>query len=508
MTASPGTLLPIAFQAIDAAVDLMRQRPVTVTEKSDRDLVSDVDLAIERAIRSYLEQATPTIGFLGEEEGQTGDGASGWLWTLDPIDGTSNYAHGIPLCAISLALLDEGRPVLAVIDAPFLGERYHAVEGQGAFSGTRRLAASSTSRLHDAIIAIGDYATGDGADRKNELRLAATVQLTSRVHRIRMIGTAALDLAWLAEGRLDASITFANNTWDSAAGVLLAREAGAHVTDANGTPHTINSDATIATAPALTGQLLALLQSADLTPGAQENLVTLPSPHTDLDTILSRARHLIFEFDGPVCDLAAAMPDPIMLTRQIRSTFAAHGTELPATITGANTPADILAAATEADPNLAGQIDTELGVIETTAVRQARPAAYIHEALAACRDSGRTPAILGQQAAQAVTVYLDKHSLSEQASQVTTLPAYPPGHLQPATHLLQDTIRALGTTPGDCALITASPASTESARTIGVLTIGYATTPDASERLAAQADCLIPSLADLTLRLRARPLPN
>ena len=165
--------------------------------------------------------------------------------------------------------------------------------------GDRRLTASRTSRLHDTIIAIGDYATGNGADRKNELRLAATVQLTSRVHRIRMIGTAALDLAWIADGRLDASITFANQTWDTAAGVLIAREAGARVTDADGAPHTIGSDATIAAAPAIADQLLALLRTADLTPGAQDTQVTHTSPHAALDVILSGARHLIFEFDGP-----------------------------------------------------------------------------------------------------------------------------------------------------------------------------------------------------------------
>jgi myo-inositol-1(or 4)-monophosphatase len=504
MTADPGALLPIALHAANAARDLMLAGPKTVTEKSDRDLVSDTDLAIERAIRSYLQEATPDIGFLGEEEGQSGDPASGWLWTLDPIDGTSNYAHGIPLCAVSLALLDQGRPVLAVIDAPFLGERYHAIEGQGAFMGDRKLTASTTSRLHDAIIAIGDYATGNGADRKNELRLAATVQLTSRVHRIRMIGTAALDLAWIADGRLDASITFANQTWDTAAGVLIAREAGAHVSDANGQPHTISSDATIAAAPAIADQLIALLRTADLTPGAQDTPVAFTPPHAGLDAILSRARHLIFEFDGPVCDLTAAMPSQDTLAAQLRAIITADGTSPPAAIT----PAD-MHWATALGPDLAARIDAHLAQSEVTAAEQARPAAYIHEALAACRDSGRIPAILGQHSAQAVTDYLARHSLTEQASQITALPAYPPGHLQPFAHLLEDTIRAIDATPKDCALITASPASTQTARSLDVPVIGYATTPAASDQLTdAHADCLIPSLADLTLRLRARPLPN
>src|SRR5215472_12338500 len=199
------------------------------------------------------------MGFLGEEEGRSGDPDAGWVWTLDPIDGTSNFAHGIPLCATSLALLHDGNAVLAVIDAPFLGQRYHAVQGQGAFAGDRRLTVSATRQLRDAVVAVGDYATGPGADRENEVRLAVTVQLASRVHRLRMIGTAALDLAWVAEGRMDCSVTLGNKPWDTAAGVLIAREAGASVVDADGNPHHIESAVTIAAPSELIDQLLLLI---------------------------------------------------------------------------------------------------------------------------------------------------------------------------------------------------------------------------------------------------------
>jgi myo-inositol-1(or 4)-monophosphatase len=272
MTAEPAAspdlraLLPAAFEAADEASTMMRtRRPVTLTEKSDRELVSDVDLAIERAIRRRLARASPGIAFLGEEEGRSGDPAAGWVWTLDPIDGTSNFAHGLPLCTTSLALLQDGRPVLAVIDAPFLGHRYHAIEGRGAYtsgpgiSGTR-LSVASTARLRDAVVAIGDYAVGEDADHKNEAQLAATTRLAARVHRIRMLGTAALDLAWVAEGRLDASITLGNKPWDTSAGVLIAREAGADVVDTVGHRHQLSSAATIAGPPALIRQLLPLLR--------------------------------------------------------------------------------------------------------------------------------------------------------------------------------------------------------------------------------------------------------
>jgi myo-inositol-1(or 4)-monophosphatase len=508
MTADPGSLLPVALRAADIASELIRtRRPASVTEKSDRDLVSDVDLAIERAVRGYLHEATPDTGFLGEEEGQSGDPGTGWLWTLDPIDGTSNYAHGLPLCAVSLALLRDGRPVVAVIDAPFLGERYHAVEGHGAYAGTRPLKASTTARLRDAVVAIGDYATGDGADRKNELRLAATIQLTPRVHRIRMLGTAAVDLAWVADGRLDASVTLGNKPWDTAAGVLIAREAGAAVTDANGHPHDLNSAATIAAAPALVSQLIPLIQTADLA-SPQDAQAGHVSPYAALDNILSQARHLIFDLDGPICDLTAAMPPDT--ANQLRAILCNEtAAEPPAAIATTSDPIEIIAHAVAIGPSLAARLDAELTSIELTAANTARPAAYVHEALAACRDSGRTPAVISRNSAKAVSSYLDKHGLADQARNVTALASFPPGHLQTFPHLLEDTIHALGATPADCALITATEAGIDTAQGIGAHPIGYATSPATSERLtAAGAGCIIPSLADLTLRLRARPLPN
>jgi myo-inositol-1(or 4)-monophosphatase len=509
MTPDPGSLLPVAFAAATIASDMMcTQRPVSVTEKHDRDLVSDVDLAIERQVRAHLADATPGIGFLGEEEGPSGSTASGWLWTLDPIDGTSNFAHGIPLCATSLALLHDGRPVLAVIDAPLLGQRYHAIEGQGAYTEHGRISASTTTRLRDAIVAVGDYATGPQADRKNELRLALTVQLAPRVHRVRMLGTAALDLAWVAEGRLDASITLGNIPWDTSAGVLLAREAGATVVDTDGSAHGFSSAATIAGPTSLISQLLPLIQATEPsdTP-AQDTQRTHPSPYAGLDTILHRARHLIFDFDGSICDLTAAMPtDTADRMRTLMPPEAANSLRQQG---GSSGPFAILTAATGLSPDLGARLDAELTSIELAAATHATPAGYVHEALAACRDSGRTITVISRRSADAVSAYLAKHGLSEQIRHVIAPASYPPGHLQTEPHLLEDAIHALATTPADCALITASPAGIQAALNIGAQPIGYAATPADRQRLAdIGAACVIPSLADLTLRLRARPLPN
>lgn len=502
MTPDPGSLLPAAMQAADIAADMMRtRRPATLTEKNDRDLVSDVDLAIERQVRAHLAEASPGIGFLGEEEGQSSGSAGGWTWTLDPIDGTSNFAHGIPLCATSLALLQDGRPVLGVIDAPFLGLRYHALQGHGAYAGESRMTASSTDRLRDAVVAVGDYATGPRADHKNQQRLALTIQLAPRVHRVRMIGSAALDLAWVAEGRLDGAIMLANKPWDTAAGVLLAREAGAAVVDIDGSAHRFDSAATIAGPEALIGQLLPLIQATET--NMLDSQAGFTSPYAELDAILSGARFLLFDFDGPVCDLAGAMPTDA--ADRLRRPVLAEGIEVPTD----SDPFDLLALVAGRSSQLGVALDAELASIELAAVAHATVPGYVHEALSACRDSGRTPAVIGRQSAEAVRTYLVKHGLSDQAACVVASGGYPPGHLQSMAHLVEDAIGTLSATPSECVLITASPVGIDAAHGIGAQAIGYARTPGDREHLAqAGATCTIPSLADLTLRLRARPLPN
>jgi len=354
------------------------------------------------------------------------------------------------------------------------------------------------------VVAVGDYATGPRADHKNEQRLALTVQLAPRVHRVRMLGTAALDLAWVAEGRLDASITLGNKPWDTAAGVLLAREAGATVVDADGSAHGFDSAATIAGADALISQLLPLIQATEANVDELDRQRGLTSPYAALDAILSNARCLIFDFDGPICDLPGAMPAGTL--GRLRTLVLADGAGAPA---DSGDPFDILAAVAGHSPNLGAALDAELTSIELAAVAGATVPGYVHEALAACRDSGRTSAVIGRQAADAVGTYLAKHGLSDQTGCVIALGTYPPGHLQSLNHMIEDAIGALGATPAECAFITASPAGVDAAHTVGTQPIGYARTPADREHLAeAGATCIIPSLADLTLRLRARPLPN
>lgn len=253
-------LLTIARGAVALADDLLRtRRPTEITAKGDRDMATDLDYTIEREVREFLRECGPDISFLGEEEGHSGDGTTGTTWVLDPIDGTANFAQGIPLHAVSLGLIHEGRSVLGVISTPLDDRTYWAVEGRGAYLGDERIQASTATNLADAIIAVGDYAVGDGADVENRRRFAITQRLAGHVQRVRMLGTAAIDLAWVAHGRLTGSLMLANKPWDTAAGVILAREAGALVLDAQGNQHTPTSTSTLAVAPTVADQLLDLI---------------------------------------------------------------------------------------------------------------------------------------------------------------------------------------------------------------------------------------------------------
>jgi myo-inositol-1(or 4)-monophosphatase len=257
------SLLPVAFDAVALAGELVRTRlPGVVTAKADRrDMASEVHLTVEREVRAFLRDKTPAIGFLGEEEGESGTNDE-LVWTLDPIDGTANFVRGIPLCAVSLALVDNRRAMLGVIDLPFLHTCYHAAKGEGAYANGKRIHVSSTTSLLDAIVSIGDFAVGAGATEKNQRRLAVTTLLATRAQRVRMFGSAAIDLAYVAQGRTDAVIMLSNKPWDTAAGVILAREAGARVVDQHGADYTLDSAATIATTPPLLDDVLTIVRDA------------------------------------------------------------------------------------------------------------------------------------------------------------------------------------------------------------------------------------------------------
>jgi myo-inositol-1(or 4)-monophosphatase len=255
------SMLPIALRAVDLAADVMTSRaPGRVIAKGDRDMVSEVDLEVERRVRDFLRRETPEIAFLGEEDGGRGAGDAELTWTLDPVDGTANFIHGLPLCAISLALVQRESPVVGVVTLPLLNRTYEAAQGCGARCNGGLIQVSGTDQLIDAVIATGDYAVGPHASVKNERRFALSRLLADRVQRIRMLGSAAIDLVWVAEGLLDGCVALSNKPWDVAAGVIIAREAGAQVVDLTGRSHGPHSAATVAVTPGIARELIDVIR--------------------------------------------------------------------------------------------------------------------------------------------------------------------------------------------------------------------------------------------------------
>ncbi|WP_327638225.1 inositol monophosphatase family protein [Kribbella sp. NBC_00482] len=252
-------LLKVAGAAVERGRAVTQSRAVgELTFKGDRDMASEVDFAVEREVRAFLERETPEIGVLGEEEGGATDGTR---WVLDPVDGTVNFIHGVPLWAISLGLIHEGRAVAGVIDHPALGTTYAAAEGLGATCNGKAIRGSQCTDLENALVAVGDYAVGPNAEAVNAERAALTQRLVPRVQRLRMIGTAATALTWTANGYFDALIMFSNKPWDTMAGVAICREAGVTVLDLDGTDHAPESRGVFAVANDLREPLQELINA-------------------------------------------------------------------------------------------------------------------------------------------------------------------------------------------------------------------------------------------------------
>lgn len=256
-------LLLAAERAVDAGAEILRlgrSHIGALIGKGDRDFATSVDLQIESTIRALLADADPSLPFLGEEGG--GESAARASWVLDPIDGTINFSRDSPLCTISLALVVNGQPVLGIVDAPLLGERFVARQGAGAYLNGRRIVVSEVSGLAEAIVGVADFKVGVGSEDENRVHLAVVGRLARESLRVRMLGSAALDLAWLAAGRLNATIMLSNLPWDVTGGLLLVREAGGMVYDYDGSEHGSTSRYTLASVPSLAEKLRCIVAEA------------------------------------------------------------------------------------------------------------------------------------------------------------------------------------------------------------------------------------------------------
>jgi len=231
-------VLDVAENAARAAGAIIRNRSATqVRHKAAAvDLVTEVDLACEDAIRGILSAADPGIPILGEEEGGA-EGASS-RWIVDPLDGTVNFVHGFPMYCVSIALQNEGELRLGVIYDPVRDRCYRAEQGRGADVDGEPLRVSETADLGQALVASGfPYDRRDNAD----VYLRFVKAFLERAQGFRRAGAAAMDLAMLAEGQLDGYWEFGLKPWDVAAGTLIVREAGGQVSDMAGGALTLDT---------------------------------------------------------------------------------------------------------------------------------------------------------------------------------------------------------------------------------------------------------------------------
>ena len=224
---------------------------VSSNKANARDLLTQIDPLCEKTIRECVVQAFPSHGFLGEEDVPPGPEAAAaavaeklkaaseadqWLWIVDPIDGTTNFVHGMPLCMPSIAASYQGKVMVAVIYDCHRKEMYTAVRGRGAYCNDQKLKVAETPELGQAVVAMGSP-PGEESMKKSIQVIPA---LMPRVRTLRFLGSAALMLAWVAHhGRLTAYWEWDLSAWDTAAGALLITEAGGEMTDLEGEPYTL-----------------------------------------------------------------------------------------------------------------------------------------------------------------------------------------------------------------------------------------------------------------------------
>lgn len=214
-----------------------------VSRKGPADFVSIADKRVEKLLFEELHTARPDFGFLMEEHGPVAGKRDDIRFIIDPLDGTTNFLHGIPHFSITVAVEERGEITAGVVYAPITDELYWAEKGQGAFMNDTRLRVSGRSKLENSVLATGIPFLGrDG----HELFMAEMTEIAPQVAGIRRFGAATLDLAYVASGRFDGFWESGLKAWDVAAGMLLVREAGGYVTDYKGKQNAQNTGTIIA----------------------------------------------------------------------------------------------------------------------------------------------------------------------------------------------------------------------------------------------------------------------
>jgi myo-inositol-1(or 4)-monophosphatase len=227
-----------------------------VSNKGPSDFVSAADLKAEKTLRAELAKARPRFGFLMEETGEIAGEDGKHRWIIDPIDGTTNFLHGIPHFAISIGLEMEGEIIAGLVYNPIVEEVFYAEKGQGAFLNDKRLRVSSRNRMSESVIATGIPFHGRPGHEPFLQQLGRVMQSVAGVRRM---GSASLDLAYVAAGRYEGFWETGLQPWDIAAGILLVREAGGYVTDFKGGKDVLHSGNVVAANPKLHKDLLELV---------------------------------------------------------------------------------------------------------------------------------------------------------------------------------------------------------------------------------------------------------
>jgi myo-inositol-1(or 4)-monophosphatase len=230
-------LLAVAETAARAgALELLLWREkFTSREKSARDLVTDADLASQRAVEAAIRQEFPDHGFLGEENPDREQLKQKFCWIVDPLDGTTNYVHGFPFYAVSVAVIYEGLLAAGAIFDPTSNECFTAARGLGSRLNGQPISVSKVTALDQALVAVSfpPHPKPDDPD------IQAFMRVSPECQAVRRTGSAAINLAYVACGRLDAHWAHAIHSWDSAAGVLLVEEAGGVVGSFSGDPYDV-----------------------------------------------------------------------------------------------------------------------------------------------------------------------------------------------------------------------------------------------------------------------------
>ncbi|HLL29234.1 MAG TPA: inositol monophosphatase family protein [Xanthobacteraceae bacterium] len=230
-----------------------------VSQKGPANFASAADHRAEETLYRELSKARPAFGFLMEERGRVAGTDPQHEWIVDPLDGTTNFLHGIPLFAISIALMRDGIPVAGVVYNPINDEMFVGERGQGAFLNNRRLRVAARKELADCVVCCGVPHRGRGDPARFRAELAAVQAVVAGVRRT---GAAALDLAWLAAGRFDGFWERGLSAWDLAAGILLVREAGGFATDLDGGDAILEKGSVVAGNEPIHRTLLAAIQAA------------------------------------------------------------------------------------------------------------------------------------------------------------------------------------------------------------------------------------------------------